>query len=104
MAPSIFTVVLDRTDEFTGARTPLRASARMRTTPEATDAVCVEWLQGALESAVMIGQNRYGILRVEMPSRRSAVEDAARASLDYTLARTGHRLEIFELVSLDISD
>lgn len=102
-APTLL-VHLNRTDAITGARAPLRARARLRTTPEATDAMCVEWLRDALESAMMFGQDRYGILRVEMPSRRSAVEDAARASLEYTLARAAHRVEGFELVSLEADD
>jgi hypothetical protein len=45
-------------------------------------------------------QDRYGIPRAHMPSRRSAVEDGTRTSLEFTLKHAGYRMDVFELVSL----
>jgi hypothetical protein len=103
-----FDVLLDRPDALTGEPFPLRARVRMRVTPAAsgslspTEATCVEWLREALESAVMIGQDRYGVPRRQVG--RGSVEAAARASLEYLLARASHRLDTFELLSLDPAD
>jgi hypothetical protein len=97
--PSLVILLTD-TDVFDGKPCPLRAVVHLATTPAAPNAVRAEWARAALESSMGFAQDRYGIPRAHMPSRRSAVEDATRTSLEFTLKHAGHRLDVFELVSL----
>lgn len=69
-------LVLDRPDALSGEPFPLRAVVRI--TPPIPD---VSPVIDALEGAIALGQRRYHLYRDEMPTRRAAVEAAARTVL-----------------------
>lgn len=90
------TLLLDRVDALTGAPFPLRAVVRV--TPALVDPGAVI---DALEGAIGLGQRRYHLHRDELPSRREAVEEAARSALAVALAREGQPLQEFALLVLE---
>lgn len=89
---AVLVLVLDRPDALTGAPFPLRAEVRI--TPPLPDAGPVI---DALEGAIGLGQRRYHLYRDEMPTRRAAVEAAARS----VLTEGQDPLLDFELLSLE---
>jgi hypothetical protein len=98
------TLELDRPDALTGARVPLRARVRARIHPPVEPRARGAYLREALEGAVALGQQRFGLLREEMPARRGAIEAEAHRALDTALQRAGHRLEAFALLDVERAD
>jgi len=97
-------ILLDRIDELDGARVRLRALVEVKASGSVSPQTCTALVRDALVAAFGLGQQRYGILLVEMPSRKSAVEGAAKDLVALGLARVGGTLERFELAELEVVD
>jgi hypothetical protein len=94
-------LLLSRVDSISGEACPLQATVDIQVEPPLPEPVLIARLTEALEAAIGLGQSRYHLYRDEMPSRRAAVEEAARAALATTLEREGHPLRAFVLVALE---
>jgi len=90
-------LLLTREDTISGEACPLRATVDIRVEPALPEPVLIARLTEALEAAIGLGQSRYHLYRDEMPSRRAAVEEAARAALATTLEREGPELGGYQL-------
>lgn len=97
-------IVLDRIDELDGAQVRLRVCVEVEASGSVGRDACTALVRDALVAAFGLGQQRYGILLVEMPSRKNAVEGAAKDLVALGLARVGAMLERFELVELEVVD
>lgn len=101
MDPISLDLELTRPDAYSGEGVPLRAQVVVTLGGELPPEQLVHAVTEALEAAIGFGQSRYGILRDEMPSRRAAVEEAARAALETVLSREGATLRSFAVAALD---